>query len=85
MLYGTPTDGLDATVAISTNAGRFGNDAASSVRHGKEARRCAFCLGLLGTCLGAVVVGSRANSWCGSIDWRFAGARRSSASSLRMW
>ncbi len=87
----------DATVAIttsrlglaahwdwqeSTSAGRIGNDAASPLSPGKEARRCAFCLGLFSTCFGAVVVWSRANAWYGSVDWRIASARCSSASSL---
>lgn len=80
----------DATVAITTSrlglaahwdwqesasAGRIGNDAASPLSPGKEARRRS-------TCFGAVVVWSRANAWYGSVDWRIANARCSSASSL---
>lgn len=75
----------DATVTIATRAGRVGNDAASPLSPGKEARRCAFCLRRLGRRVRAVVVRSRAHDWYGSVDWGIASARCSSASSLQLW
>lgn len=69
----------------SASPGGIGDDAASPLSLGKKTRRCAFRLGLLSSRFSAIVIWSRTNAWYGSVDWRIASARCSSAGSLQLW